>query len=540
MQIEIDAYDGGIINIEAYPIPVVVDLQGIEAEQVTPILLDHMDDVESVIGQTTLVEVNEAGISASGEAMGTGDKAIRAIQMAESGYEWQAQIGFTSLENQNIPAGRSVDVNGATFSGPVLIVRRSRLREISFVSTSAGNGTSVRLAAQLTHSFSGSRSMNSTFAKNSPQVLCAALCLSGNLSNPEKYFKEQVLDAAHENYRGHYGIQRLLLAAAARNGFQGDPSLFASGHHQILKAAFSTADIGGILSNVASKFLLEGWSGIDHAWEKVAAIANLKDFKASSSYRLTSAGVMEQIAGNGSIKHGHLAEDSYSNKLYTYGEMITITRVMQINDDMSALTRIPRMLGRKAAVTVANVFWTAWMAAQATLFPSNNANANYFEGAATNLSATSLQSAVTLFRQQTDSEGNPLMLEPKFLLVPPELEVVAQELFSSRNLNTGGASTADRVPNANFFENKFVPVVSPYLSNSAYDGYSSTAWWLMGDPEATDVAAIEVAFLNGKQEPTVESAQADFTQLGLSMRAYIDFGVATRDFRAGVKSKGKA
>jgi len=51
---------------------------------------------------------------------------------------------------------------------------------------------------------------------------------------------------------------------------------------------------------------------------------------------------------------------------------------------------------------------------------------------------------------------------------------------------------------------------------------------------------IEVAFLNGKQQPTVEQADADFRMLGVQFRGYFDFGVALQDYRAGVKMLGEA
>jgi len=54
------------------------------------------------------------------------------------------------------------------------------------------------------------------------------------------------------------------------------------------------------------------------------------------------------------------------------------------------------------------------------------------------------------------------------------------------------------------------------------------------------VAVIEVVFLNGRQAPTVESADADFNVLGIQMRGYHDFGVEKQEYRGGVKSKGAA
>jgi hypothetical protein len=51
---------------------------------------------------------------------------------------------------------------------------------------------------------------------------------------------------------------------------------------------------------------------------------------------------------------------------------------------------------------------------------------------------------------------------------------------------------------------------------------------------------IEVAFLNGQEAPTIETADADFNVLGVQMRGYHDFGVALQDPRAAIKCKGEA
>jgi hypothetical protein len=51
---------------------------------------------------------------------------------------------------------------------------------------------------------------------------------------------------------------------------------------------------------------------------------------------------------------------------------------------------------------------------------------------------------------------------------------------------------------------------------------------------------IEVAFLNGRDMPIVESADADFNTLGVMFRGYHDFGVDQAEYLAGVLSKGAA
>jgi DNA repair protein RadD len=80
--------------------------------------------------------------------------------------------------------------------------------------------------------------------------------------------------------------------------------------------------------------------------------------------------------------------------------------------------------------------------------------------------------------------------------------------------------------------------VSRYLSNSTYTGNSTKAWYLLAEP--SDLPVIEVAFLNGQEAPTIETAEADFNVLGVQMRGYHDFGVALQDPRGAIKSKGEA
>jgi hypothetical protein len=72
-----------------------------------------------------------------------------------------------------------------------------------------------------------------------------------------------------------------------------------------------------------------------------------------------------------------------------------------------------------------------------------------------------------------------------------------------------------------------------YLANDNYSGYSTKAWYLLANPN--DLPVIEVAFLNGQESPTIETAEADFAVLGIRMRGYHDFGVALIDPKGGVK-----
>ena len=79
-------------------------------------------------------------------------------------------------------------------------------------------------------------------------------------------------------------------------------------------------------------------------------------------------------------------------------------------------------------------------------------------------------------------------------------------------------------------------MVSRYLGNTAFTGASSTASYLLANPNVVPV--IQVVFLNGVEAPTVETSDLDFKQLGIQMRGIHDFGVNKMDYRGGVKSAG--
>jgi hypothetical protein len=152
-----------------------------------------------------------------------------------------------------------------------------------------------------------------------------------------------------------------------------------------------------------------------------------------------------------------------------------------------------------------------------------SSNSSYYQaatpGSGNALSFASLSTATTAYRKLTDPDGNPLGIQPKVLLVPPELELAAAQLMTQSMLIASSlGSTSSKVvePSANVLAGRYRVVVSNYLT-------SATTWWLAAD--AADLNALDVVFLNGQQVPTIEQVQADYQLLGVQMRGYMDFGV---------------
>jgi len=623
------AYTGGPMRIAGWRHPVVVDLAGLAIpSQNRPIRFGH--DMQSGVGHSDSIRVHDGTLLAAGVVSRDTSAAKEIVASARNGFPWQASLGAAVEEFEFVRANQKAIVNGREFAGPLNVVRKSVLGEISFVDLGADGQTSASVAAAAsteeeqtdmdtddvtTETTDGAERAESKpadtpvrapqpayagptadqiradaaaesdriaeirkyLAGRHPEIeargiregwdrercelevlredrptapaahvvdnsvdartLEAACLMTAGLQRVENLFDDQTLDAAHRRFRGAIGLQELLLEAAWANGFTGrnfrearTVLRFAFQPH--LEAGFSTVDIGGILSNVANKFLLEGFFSVERTWRNICAVRNVSDFKTVTSYRLVGKDQYEQVAPGGELKHGTLGEEQYSNKADTFGLMLTIDRRDIINDDLGAITTVPRKLGRGSGLKINDVFWTTFMN-NAAFFTAGNKN--YIEGATTALSIDGLTTGEVTFMDQVDTDGKPIGIMPAILLVPTALSAVGTQLFKSMELRDTTAST--KYPVSNPHQGKFRVEVSRYLSNSQYTGNSSKAWYLLADPN--DLPVIEVAFLNGQESPTIETADADFNVLGIKLRGYHDFGAAKQDGRAGLKSKGE-
>lgn len=383
-----------------------------------------------------------------------------------------------------------------------------------------------------------------------PKMLEAALCMASGLPNIEKHYNEDTLDQVSRAGMRDFGLQQLLVQTAAANGrvCRAGERIHNGNIREILEycfppaharlSGFSAVDMSGILGNVANKEILAGYMEEDDTWREIAEIKSVSNFQQYTSYRMLDSLEYEQIGPTGRITHGKLGQESYTRQAKTYARMLGLTREQIINDDLSAFDDIRTVLGRGGAKKFLNIFWAAFID-NSTFFTAGLTN--YTSGSTTNLGTDGVGIGLTLlaYRKMTSPSADGTkrvgasMSRPEILLVPPELEANARLLYTSRNLITGANTTSG---DANIYAGLFRPVVQNRLSDSSFTGYSTTAYYVFGK----DLKPMVVSFLNGQQTPTVESADADFNQLGIQFRGYHDFGCDKSEYLSGVKSKGAA
>ena len=583
-------YSGGVIRQAWSREPIVIDLAGMSVPSVIPIVFGHDYSLESVLGQGTGTVGSQLVIE--GAILAQCEAAMQVVQLGDRGYQWQASVGADVDEEYLVADGDTAQINGQTFTGPLRVVKRSTLRECSFVTLGADAATAVTITAKAGESPMSdetkaadamptgpvqseentgpmptgpsdvasaapkldvaairaeivadvTRDVKATLLKDlrdvrggpaihaskpaldEDQVTIAAMQVVGGLGKQveARYGDSPMVEAAHMRSRS-IGLQDVLITAARRGGYDGVQKVTAGNIGVILRAAFATHNISNILAATYNKYLLNGFEAVESVWDQISLVRPLNDLKAITGVRLDGGFVFDEVGGDGKLKSADAADATRTLQAKTYGRISSITRADIINDDLGALTAVPRRLGRGAALKFNSVFWTEFQVG-ATV------NASYYQGATAGagnaLAIGSVETAYGAYRSLTDPDSNPLGITPKILLVPVGLRITADKIQTGNTLlasSLGSTSGKLLEPQANVLAGKFNIVDSAYLT-------SSSTWWMCADP--ADLPTMEVGFLNGQRTPIVEQAEASFDTLGIEVRGYFDFGVSKAESRA--------
>lgn len=143
------AYAGNVV--ERWYGPMIVDIAGIEfpADHKRPVLYMHNGEERwggGRVGVTDSIEPGPDGLSIGAFFLSEDNPRVaEVLRDARAGYPWEFSIGFDYLETSDLEAGVTETVNGREVHGPIRVVRRSRLREVSVVDIGADHNTEVAM-----------------------------------------------------------------------------------------------------------------------------------------------------------------------------------------------------------------------------------------------------------------------------------------------------------------------------------------------------------------------------------------------------------
>jgi hypothetical protein len=289
----------------------------------------------------------------------------------------------------------------------------------------------------------------------------------------------------------------------------------------------TTSDLPVVFGNVINRTLRDAYSTAGRSFTAWTRQGTLTDFRPATRVMVDGALKLEKINESGEYKYGRLTDSGEVIQLGSYGKIISFTRQMIINDDLSALQRVPLYFGRSAANLESDVVYAALtgnapMSDGNPLFHAKHANI----GAGGPISIDTLTAGRTAMRiQKAPGDGTPLNAAPKFMLVPAALETLAGQMTSNQYV-------PNQATQQNPFYSALTPIVEPRL-----DAISATQWYLAADPAAIDT--IEYCYLEGEQGLYTEQ-DLDFDVDGLKVKARLDFAAKAIDWRGLFRNPGQA
>ncbi len=296
----------------------------------------------------------------------------------------------------------------------------------------------------------------------------------------------------------------------------------------VTRGFHSTSDFPLLFSNLASKSLDAAYEEEPHTWRPLATQRNLPDFKLSSDLVVAGDLTPELLLEGGEYKAGTLQEGQHQWRLATYARQITLTRQAIINDDLSAMERVPDMLGRGFRRLESNLVWALITGNAVTsvdgqvLFHASHSNTG--SGA---IATAGWNSARKAMRKQKDLAGNTINLVPNYMIVPTDLEATALQ-FLYPNGFMANTRTGDNGP-VTVQTAGVELIVEPRLDGSATQWYAAS--------RATAVEGIVFGYLAGEEGPTIVTNEKRDPD-GIEMLARFDFGCAVKDYRFIYRSSG--
>lgn len=297
---------------------------------------------------------------------------------------------------------------------------------------------------------------------------------------------------------------------------------------ELARAAInSTSTFPAIMSNLANKSVMVGFNEAETTYQIWAGKGSNRDFKEAARVALSEAGNLELVPEGGQFKQDSFGEASARTKVATYGKLFSLTRQAIINDDLGLFSKIATKYGSAAKRLVnkmvyAQLTGNVKMQDNVALFDTKHGNV---AGTGEALSVKAIAKAITAMRRQKGIAGDAtLNVTPKYLVVPPELEMTAYQIVNSTAAVDGVNSGV-----ANPYKGRFIVVADAELTDP-------DAWYLVAD--ATQHDTIEVTYLNGVETPRLETRQG-FDVDGIEYKVAFDCGVSALDFRGLYKNAGK-
>lgn len=291
--------------------------------------------------------------------------------------------------------------------------------------------------------------------------------------------------------------------------------------------AMNTADFPLLMGDVIDRQLLGMYQESPYSWANYARRGRVPDFRSVKRFAVDGAeGVLPTVGESGEYLPQVVKETKYSYAVTKKGRQINWSWESFINDDLDALgSSSPARLAKAARRSEEKFATTLFVDANgphASLYTSGNKNivnatnsGSSFTAVNPPLSIAALQQAYAVLGNMVDADGEPITVDSFELVVPPSLEVTAQNILNGTEIWVTGAASGgasgQELHAVNWMRSKVRLSVNYYIPIVASSSNGNTSWFLFASVNSGR-PALEVGFLRGHETPEL------FQRIGNQMR----------------------
>ena len=274
------------------------------------------------------------------------------------------------------------------------------------------------------------------------------------------------------------------------------------------KEAITTSNMTSIVKNTVNLMIANDYSVRHRWWEPIVTTEEVDNIDTATLVRLHGLNDLSVVNEGAAYTELGWADQEETAVFKKRGNFVGVTLEAMLNDKVMAIRTLPSRLAnswfntisaRVAAVFTNNAAVGPTLSDTGALFnntatSTTGGHANLLTAA---LSFTAYSAARTAMRKQTDQiegAGKKLLISPKFMLVPEDLETTAIQIRESEK----DPDNAENAMNPFFRKFEIIPVPEWTDTND---------WGLVADPN--EWPALFLIFLTGNTVPSIFTADEE-------------------------------
>lgn len=285
-----------------------------------------------------------------------------------------------------------------------------------------------------------------------------------------------------------------------------------------LREAMTTSDFPNLFGDILDRQLLGAYREYPMTYREYVRIATVNDFRTVKRFAVDGAdGELDAVPELTPYPATSIDDKADIYAVTKRGKRFPLSWETLVNDDLDALRDAPTRLARGARRSEQRFVTELFV-------DSSGPHASLYDAGFSNivtgnpaLSIDALQTAMQVLAAQTDTNGEPIYFETVTLVVPPALEIRAQQIVNATELRStaaaGGGTATNQLIAQNWMRNRVRISVNPYIPIVASSSNGSTSWFLFGSP-SDGRPALEMGFLRGHAEPALFRKRSDQDRVG--------------------------